>query len=239
MKKKRIILITGAATSLAKEVAKELAKDNLVIIHYNNSEKDACNLKNEKNIKLIKADFSSVEPSAFFNSALSLYDDIDVIINAASIFKKVKIEDLNKENLNMYYNIHSVFPLLLTVEFYKYLNLKNTRGCVINITDSQINDFIEGRIPYYLSKNSLSYQTKLLASSLAPTLRVNEIAPGFTLAKEYEEKYFEKVDKVLPFNITNVLEIVNAINYFLNSEQVTGQCLKVDSGLSTLPKRIL
>jgi len=242
MNKKRVILITGAATALASEIARGLVLNNKVIIHYNKNKEKALDLKKEflnYDIEIIESDFSQDSAFNFFNSTLSIFDDIDVIINAASIFEKIETEKINKEILDKYYNIHSTFPLLLSIEFYKYLKKNNKRGSVINITDSQIDDFSEGRIPYYLSKNSLSFQTKLLASSLAPIIRINEIAPGFTLAKDYEKKYFEKVNKVLPFNITKVTEIVKTINYLIESEQISGQCIKVDSGLSTLPTKII
>ena len=242
MERRKVVLITGSATALAREIAFALAKDYRIIIHYNSNQKKALEIQSElglDNCKIIQADFTKVDVNDFFSSALNLFNQIDIIINAASIFNKIKTEDITREILEKYNDIHSVFPLLLSIEFYKYLKLNNKLGCVVNISDAQLDRPTDSRIPYYLAKNALSFQTKLLSNSLAPIVRVNEIAPGFTLAKEYEEKYFKKIEDVLPFGITKSKEIIDAINYFINSEQVSGQTLKVDSGLSVLPTKLI
>lgn len=239
---KKKILITGGATFLAREISLALSKDYQLIIHYNKSEEDAKSLLKEigeDNCKLIQADFNRVDPKLFFKKALSLYGSIDILINASSVFTKIDTKNLNKDILEQYYNLHSIFPLLLTIELYNHLKKCNKRGAVINISDAQINMPTKNRVPYYLSKESLSYQSKLLSGELAPTLRINEVAPGFTLAKSWETSYFDKVDKLLPFNITKVNQIIKAIKYFIESEQVSGQCLKVDSGLSTIPIKLI
>lgn len=238
MDTKKVILITGAATSLASEIAKELSKDNLIIAHYNNSEDKALLLKEKYNMKLLKADFSTADVSTFFNSALEIYNRVDVIINAASLFEKIDINNLNKEVLDKYNNIHSSFPLLLTVEYYKHLKSSNRKGLVINITDAMKEYYNEYRISYYLSKNALSFQTKLLANSLAPIVRINEVAPGFVLPKEHEKEYFNRINNDIPYGITKVNEIIKTINFLINSEQISGICVNVDSGLSTRPKKI-
>lgn len=239
MNEKRVILITGSSTSLAGEIAKELSKDNLIIVHYNDNEEKAILLKEKYNVEIIKSDFTSDNVGSFFEAILKKYNQLDVIINAASIFKKVEIENINKEILNKYNDIHSTFPLLLTIEFYKYLKRVEKKGSVINITDAMKDYYNKDRIPYYLSKNALSYQTKLLASSLSPILRINEVAPGFTIPKKDEIEFFKKVDRKLPFGITKVKEIVDAINFLINSNQISGITISVDSGISTLAKKML
>ncbi len=242
MDKKKVVLITGGATALAKQIALALSVNYKIIIHYNNSRDEALALLKEigdNNCKIIQADFNKTDPVVFFERTLSLFNSIDIIINASSVFEKLRIEELNKEILERYNNIHSTFPLLFSIELYKYCLKSNKQGVVINISDAQLDIPGKGRIPYYLSKNALSYQSKLLASELAPTIRVNEIAPGFTLAKEWEKEYFKRLDNLLPFKITRVEEIVKAIEYFIDSEQVTGQYLKVDSGLSTLSTKLV
>jgi pteridine reductase len=242
MKEKKVVLITGGANALANEIAIALAKENKVIIHYNKSEKaaiSALNLIGDKNCKLIQCDFNKEEAETFFKRSIELFGSLDVIINASSIFEKIDTSQLNKATLVKYYNIHSIFPLLLTTEFYKWLKVNNRKGSVVNITDATLEKNVKNRVPYYLSKESLSFQTKLLAKEFAPILRINEVAPGFTLAKKWEEEYFKKVDDVLPFKITKVEEINNVVKYFIASNQVSGQCVKVDSGLSILETKLV
>ena len=99
MNKKKVILITGGATSLAREIALALSKENKIVIHYNSSEKEAISLLNEigeDNCKIIKSDFTKDDPTLFFNEAISLFSSIDVILNTSSIFNKINIDEFNK-----------------------------------------------------------------------------------------------------------------------------------------------
>ncbi len=242
MDKEKVVLITGGATALAREVAIALSANYKIIIHYNKSEEEAKKVAEtigEERCKIIQADFNKVSAKSFFKEALSQFSTIDVVINAASIFEKTATEDVSRESVEKFFNIHSTFPLLLTVELFNHLNNKKKTGVVINITDAQLEKNTKNRVPYYLSKQSLSYQSKILASEFAPVLRVNEVAPGFTLAKEWEEEYFKKVNDVLPFKVTKVEQVIKAIEFFIKSDQVSGQRLVVDSGLTLLNEKLV
>lgn len=232
--KKNVVLITGGATRLAKEIAISLTENNyLVVVHYNSSKKEAINLKESLGDKceIIQYDFLSNHTKSFFNDVLNIFGRLDYIINAASIFTKQGLDEIDEELLIKYNVIHSYVPLLLTNYLYEDLLKKERIGAVINITDAGLENPSLNRVPYYLSKESLSFQTRLLAKELSPIVRVNEIAPGLIMASHADKSYFSKMETKNKMGIGNSYDIINTILYLLKANYVTGEKIKVDGGL--------
>ncbi|MBK5200086.1 MAG: SDR family NAD(P)-dependent oxidoreductase [Spirochaetaceae bacterium] len=231
---KKVILITGGATRLAKELAKSLVSDNyLVIVHYNQSENDANLLKEElgRSCEIIQYNFLDNESKVFFEKVLSKFGRLDIIINAASIFSKQSLGEIDEKMIENYNIIHSNVPLLLTIYLYEHLVIRNERGSVINFTDAGLNRPSLNRIPYFLSKSSLSFQTKLLAKELAPYVRVNELAPGLIMPNNKDKDYFAKMEDKIKLGLGSYDDIIFSVNYLLNAKYITGEKIKVDGGL--------
>jgi pteridine reductase len=231
---KRVVLITGGATRLARKIVIALVKNNyLVVVHYNKSKGEASFLSNEigDECKIIQYDFFLHETREFFNRAVELFGRIDFIINAASIFMKHKVDEIDEELLEKYNLVHSITPLLLSTSLYEHLIARDKKGAIINITDASLKLPSKNRIPYFLSKESLSFQTRLLASELSPTVRVNEIAPGLIMSSDKDESYFNKMKKINKMGLGDDCDIIGSILYLLKANYVTGETISIDGGL--------
>lgn len=231
---KKVILITGGATRLARELAKYLVSANyLVVVHYNQSENEAKLLKEElgSDCEIIKYNFLDNKTRVFFQNALLKFGRLDIIINAASIFSKQSLEEIDERMLEDFNTIHSNVPLLLTIYLYEHLISRKERGSVINFTDAGLNRPSLNRIPYFLSKSSLSFQTKLLANELTPYVRVNEIAPGLIMSNKSDKDYFKNMERKVKLGLGSYEDIIFGINYLLNAKYVTGEKIKIDGGL--------
>jgi len=68
--------------------------------------------------------------------------------------------------------------------------------------------------------------------SLAPNIRVNGIAPGPTIKnKRQTDNHFKKQYLATPLKQqVNVMEICNAVDFFIKNSSITGQVLAIDSG---------
>ncbi len=92
------------------------------------------------------------------------------------------------------------------------------------------------------SKGAIEGLTRALAAELAPTIRVNCIAPSLTdtpLASRLlstPEKMAANAERHPLKRIGNTDDIASAVNYLLTEESgwMTGQILKVDGGLSSI-----
>ena len=157
---------------------------------------------------------------------------LDCLINNASIFEKDDLSTFNDKSFNNHININLKAPAVLTQDFKKYLKLK--KGVIINIIDQRIFKLTPFFFSYTLSKTGLQTLTKTSAMSLAPSIRVNGIAPGPTIKnKRQTEKHFKKQWKSLILkNKVNPKNICETVKYFIINDDVTGQILSVDSGQS-------
>ena len=136
----KVIIVTGASRGIGREIAKSLSRENNKIIAcYNNSEKEAIELKEElekENIEIdiIKGDVSKREDcKKIVEYTIDKYSRIDVLINNAGISTYNLFTDITDEEWNktIGVNLNSVF--FMSQETVKYM-IKQKEGSIINIS---------------------------------------------------------------------------------------------------------
>jgi|TARA_B100001093_G_C26781435_1_gene994816 NAD(P)-dependent dehydrogenase (short-subunit alcohol dehydrogenase family) len=233
------IIITGSATRIGAAIATSLSGCNVKItLHYNKSEKEVKKLKNEleksgSEVYTVKADLSKIRQiNKIIPYANKMMKGLDCLINNASIFEKDNLINFNEKKFKNHIDINLKAPAFLTQDFKKFLGSK--KGNIINIIDQRIFKLTPFFFSYTLSKTGLQTLTKISAMSLAPSIRVNGIAPGPTIKNARQtDKHFKKQWKSLILEKkVDTSNICEAIKYFINNDNVTGQILSVDSGQS-------
>ena len=234
------ILITGSSQRIGRELCLYFAKMGWnIAIHFNKSKKQAKVLKKEikkfgvkcvciqgnlLKIKIIKK---------IVNTANKNLGNINCIINNASIFNNDNILNFSEKSWNEHIKINLLAPAAFIKEFSKIKNLSKNKS-IINILDQRIFKLTPYFFSYTISKAGLQTITKTAAMKLAPTIRVNAIAPGPVLKnKRQTEKHFNKQSKNTLLGKTVKIEDICKTAYLLaNSETITGQIIAVDSGQS-------
>ncbi len=158
---------------------------------------------------------------------------INCIINNASIFNNDNILNFSEKSWNEHIKINLLAPAGFIKEFSNIKNLSKNKS-IINILDQRIFKLTPHFFSYTISKTGLQTITKTAAMKLAPTIRVNAIAPGPVLKnKRQTEKHFNKQSKNTLLGKTVKIEDICKTAYLLaNSETITGQIIAVDSGQS-------
>ena len=89
-----------------------------------------------------------------------------------------------------------------------------------------------GFVPYYASKAAVVALTESLALELAPDVLVNAIAPGPILAPpDLTPNDNTEVMEATPLRRWGgAVEIAKAVLFLVDSDFVTGECLRVDGG---------
>jgi len=240
----RVALITGAAKRLGAASTKALhcAGAN-VVVHCHQSINEAEKLVSELNslrahsAVVISTQLGTQAQAQWcVEQALGAWGRLDIVVNNASSFFPTpfgSIEDTHVANL-MASNVSA--PLFITQS--AQAALAEHDGCVVNMADIHGFAPYQNHAVYSAAKAALIMLTRSLALELAPSVRVNGIAPGAILWPEDgtmdSDQQNNKVAQI-PMGRTGTPEDIAALVVYLasdNAKFITGEIIKVDGGSS-------
>tara|TARA_B100000949_G_scaffold233780_1_gene251077 strand:+ start:1000 stop:1788 length:789 start_codon:yes stop_codon:yes gene_type:complete len=250
MQAKKNLLITGGANRIGREIALHFSKKGWnIALHYFKSSSKAKKLKKiiEPNwssyakdeipflwskVALIKADLRNPKQvEKIIPRAKKQLGTIDCLINNAALFEKDDISNFTIKRWNDHLNTNLLAPAILTKQFAKQIS-KKTVSNIINIIDQRIFKLTPIFMSYTLSKSALYTLTKTMAMRLAPSIKVNGIAPGPIIkSKRQSDKHFnQQIKSTLLKKVVLVKDLCDTVEYLINNDSITGQVVAVDSG---------
>jgi NAD(P)-dependent dehydrogenase (short-subunit alcohol dehydrogenase family) len=248
----RTVLITGAAKRIGRAMAIKLAMLGYRVgIHYHHSSQDAALLTEEVHelggfAFSVQADLSDPEQvSALIPGVVAEHGAIWGLIHNASHFEPDSIQTLTYDSFRMHMDVNLFAPLLLSQHFAKqfqdhYLaaNVPTGAGNIIHMLDYSVQRLPRGFMSYVLSKTGLWTATSQLATSLAPYIRVNAIAPGFVMphSRQAEGKFDRLADENLLGKRVTPAHIADIAAFLLEAHAITGQMITMDGGRSLMPQ---
>ena len=121
----KVVLVTGGSQGLGSVICNQLAVSGAkVILHYNQNEKSAKNLRKEinGNIEIIKANLNKKsEIKKLISKSIKFYGPISVLVNCAAFGSK-KVSEFSKVSKSLWnktQKINILAPLILIQEFSK------------------------------------------------------------------------------------------------------------------------
>lgn len=169
------------------------------------------------------------------SQVLAGFGPVDVLINNAGIAHYGLISQIGKEHWDrmfavnvhgMYHCIDAVLPGMLQMQ----------QGCIINVSSmwGQVGASME--VCYSATKGAVLALTKALAKELGPSgIRVNCIAPGVVLTDmcaNVDPETMEWLREETPVGRHGTPEdMVQAMDYLIRAQFVTGQVLPVNGGM--------
>ncbi|HLF18466.1 MAG TPA: SDR family oxidoreductase [Candidatus Omnitrophota bacterium] len=232
---KPTVLITGGAKRIGKAICLALAKAGYKIaLHYQHSHQEALGVlkqikKNKGQCELFACDLSKDRATGqLIKMVKKTCPDLSILVNNASIFEKSNIRSASLASLNKHFDINFKAPFILTQEFTKACR----NGLIINILDTNIVRNTGHHATYLLSKKALAELTKMSAVELAPSIRVNAVAPGLILPPEGETAaYLDRRVKAIPLKRKgDAAQIAQTVLFLIENPYVTGQIIFNDGG---------
>ena len=241
---RKTVLVTGSSSGIGKEIARILAKEYDIILHYNSNENSTRLLKEEldkeynRDYLMVKCDLSKEdEIDNMLDIIYNRYNNIDILINNAGIAIDTLFEDKTKDNFMKTLDINLVAPFLLCKKIGPKM-VDNKYGVIINISSTNGIDtpYIES-IDYDASKAALISLTHNLAFEFAPYINVNCIAPGFIGTENeldgYDEDFLKQEQEKIMVNRYGKPEEVAYLVKFLISDEanfINNTIIRIDGG---------
>ncbi|GAB4483369.1 MAG: SDR family oxidoreductase [Anaerolineales bacterium] len=238
-------LITGGAHRLGRLFALEAARQGYAVaLHYHRARRQAEAAAAEiralgREVVLLPADLRDSQ------QVLALFDELDrnlaaapggelrLLVNSAAEMPAADVLTLTPEAWDATLALNLRAPFLCAQQAARRMT---GGGLIINISDVAAEKTWSRYPAYTVSKAALEALTRILARALAPSVRVNAIAPGLALpAESLAPADWEKLTGRLPLpRAASPAELTSALEFLLKNEYITGQVIRVDGGYSLI-----
>lgn len=233
----RVAMVTGGAVRVGRAISLGLARAGYdLVVGYRSSRGPAEDLRARigdmgRRCELVQVDLA--EPAAadvLVDTTRRTYGRLDLVVNSAASFEALPLRDVDADAWDRVMALNARAPHLVVRAAAELLGEEG--GSVVNITDlSAFQPWTE--YPHHsVSKAALAHLTRVQARALAPSVRVNAIAPGAVLPPDdWSEDRWQALADVAPLQrVGSPDDVVRAVLYLAEANFVTGQIIAVDGG---------
>jgi len=245
----RVALITGGGTGIGAAAAKYFADQGTAVAVVGRRsqplEETVQIIHSAGGVALaIPADLADANaPAKIIEAVDGEWGRLDVLVNNAAAIKHLSVHQATRDLFEEHIAVNVLAPYFLIQAALPFLH-QSESAVVINISSSSGSLAIPGQSMYGTSKAALEYLTRSLAAELAPSIRVNAIAPGpvdtpihLTWAGDDIEAAYMRMESELPLQRMGTAdELAKWIVWLASNDArfVTGVVIPVDGG-QTLP----
>lgn len=252
----KVVLITGGAKGIGAAIARSAIREGAIAVIVDRDVPAAEQLQSELNgsggkCHVVTAELTLAENcSRAVEETLRITRRLDALVNNAGVNDRVGLEhgspdqfvESIQRNLLHYYSMaHYALPFL-----------KESRGCVVNISSKTAVTGQGGTSGYVASKGAILALTREWAAELLPYgIRVNAVVPAEVMTPLYrqwldsfsnpDEKLRNIVSKIpLGKRMTSADEIGAMVVFLISSQagHITGQHIFVDGGYVHLDRAL-
>lgn len=237
MSYKKTAIVTGASQGLGAGLVEGFLEDdyNVVATSRNVTQSPILGpLAASPNLVLVDGDIGTQETAArAVEAAIGLFGTIDVLVTNAGIFRTKPFTDFTTEDFNALVSTNLLGFLYITQLAVKQM-LKQKSGNVVGITASLVDQPVAGihASVSMITKGGLNAVIRSLAIEYAKEgIRFNAVAPGVVDTPMHKDSPEDSLRNFQPMGkVVHVNDIVDAVLYLAQADQVTGEILHVDGG---------
>ena len=243
-----VVLVTGAARRLGREIALALAAGGWqVAVHYRASSADAMNTVADcARLAGVSASFDCdlADEDAvrrLLPRVIDHFGRVDAVVNSASTFEHDTPASFGFAALDKHLHSNTGAAIVLAQALHAHVAARDASGAVaehagrcavINLLDQKLWNLNPDFFSYTLSKAALEAAGTMLAMALAPRVRVVGVAPGLTLTSHLlSGEAFEARHKLSPLGRSSTpVDVAATVKFALENSSITGTTLLVDGG---------
>ncbi|MEO1995415.1 MAG: SDR family NAD(P)-dependent oxidoreductase [Planctomycetaceae bacterium] len=232
----KVAIVTGGAVRLGRAIVDRLVVQGFrVVLHFEHSAAEADQAAQEHGaaVLAVQADFRDPVAAAehLFDRARSQFGIVDVLVNNAAIFEEQTLDSVDESAWDRHFSINLKAPFFLSQAFSRQQSSAQSAQ-IVNIADWRGTRPGADHLVYTLTKSALITMTRSLAQVLAPEIRVNAIAPGAILPPPgVEQAVFQQRAAADLLQAPGApQDVLQALDYLLQSDYVTGDTLHVAGG---------
>ena len=240
-----VALVTGAGRGIGSGIARAYAQAgaDLVLVARTSAELDevAATVRAAgRSASVIPADLTDVSLAVrIVECAIAEHGRLDILVNNAGGAMPAAYLDTTPDALDEAFHFNVAAAFELTKRATPYL-LGSGRGSVINITSRMDRLAARGMVTYGTVKAAVAQLTRLLAVELAPSVRVNGIAPGVVetdgVRAVLNDELRARIISATPLHrLSTVADVANAARWLASpaASYVTGKIIEIDGGAET------
>jgi NAD(P)-dependent dehydrogenase (short-subunit alcohol dehydrogenase family) len=255
-------LITGGSVRLGREIGLAFARAGWnVACHYNHSETQAHALCAE--LRALGVDALAVQGDleneascqSIFDTTVAITGTaLQCVVNNASLFVPDEGADFDEAQALAQIKVNLMAPM----RFGKWMAalhgasapsgdktaatsttpaLASAKPSVIHVLDQKVFNLNPDYFSYTLSKLALERAVSLQAQSLAPTLRVNAVAPGlmYLSGPQTQDNFNRAASANLLRHPINPTDVASSVVFLAGNASITGTTMRVDNGQHLVP----
>jgi NAD(P)-dependent dehydrogenase (short-subunit alcohol dehydrogenase family) len=257
-------LITGGSVRLGREIGLAFARAGWnVACHYNHSETQAHALCAE--LRTLGIDALAVQGDleneascqSIFDTTVAITGTaLQCVVNNASLFVPDEGADFDEAQALAQIKVNLMAPM----RFGKWMAalhgasapsgdkttaassgaapaLAAAKPSVIHVLDQKVFNLNPDYFSYTLSKLALERAVSLQAQSLAPTLRVNAVAPGlmYLSGPQTQDNFNRAANANVLRQPINPADVASSVVFLAGNASITGTTVRVDNGQHLVP----
>jgi len=239
MSERPVVLVTGAARRLGREIALDLASHGFdVAVHFRGSREEAeQTVANARDVgaqaAALQADLSDEAAChALVPAVLARFGRLDALVNNASDFSYDDARGFSHAAMERHWRANTAPAVLLSTALHAHAVAAGRDAVAVNILDQKLWNLNPDHFSYTLSKAALQAATTMLAQALAPRMRVCAVAPGTTLPSHaMTDAEFAQAHRLTPLGRSSTpADIARSVRFLIESPAITGTTLLVDGG---------
>lgn len=243
----KVGLVTGGGSGIGRATVLALAREGChVAVNYSRSESKAMSTAEEARAlgveaQAVKADVSDDRAVRdMVADVAARLGRLDVVINSAGTTSFKGMEDLERtddEDWRRIIDVNLKGPFQVIRAALPHLRANPDGGRIVNVSSVAGVYGVGSAIPYCASKGGLNTMTLMFARELAPSIRVNAVAPGFVDTdwwngnNNYEATKARFAAGTPLKRVATAEDVASMIVEIVRSDVITGQVIIVDSGM--------